>query len=122
MNATAVFERTPSAHQVEPEATLDVSVVMPCLNEARTIVTCIEKAQAALRDSGLTYEIVIGDNGSTDGSQELARGHGARVIDVPRRGYGQAYQGAIAAAHGRVIVMGDSDDSYDFGTVASFID
>src|ERR1700730_4160170 len=104
MNATAVFELAPSACPVQPEAWLDVSVVMPCLNEARTIVTCIEKAHAAMRDSGRTYEIVIGDNGSTDGSQDLARAHGARVIDVPQRGYGQAYQGAIAAAHGRVMV------------------
>src|SRR6266567_2936015 len=107
---------------IDVAATLDVSVVMPCLNEARTIVTCIEKAHAALRGSGLSYEIVIGDNGSTDGSQELARAHGARVIDVPRRGYGQAYRGAIAAAAGRVIVMGDSDDSYDFLSVRAFID
>jgi glycosyltransferase involved in cell wall biosynthesis len=83
--------------------TLEVSVVMPCLNEARTIVTCIEKAHAALRGSGLTYEIVIGDNGSTDGSQELAKAHGARVIAVPRRGYGEAYRGAIAAARGDVL-------------------
>src|SRR5229473_3305298 len=122
MNATAVFEIAPSGYPVEPETTLDVSVVMPCLNEAKTIVTCIEKAHAALRGSGLSYEIVIGDNGSTDGSQELARARGARVIDVPRRGYGQAYQGAIAAAAGRVIVMGDSDDSYDFLSVRAFID
>src|SRR5947208_3431291 len=110
MSATTIRETAPSAGEVETETLLDVSVVMPCLNEARTIVTCIEKAHAALRDSGLGYEIVIGDNGSTDGSQELARSHGARVIDVPRRGYGQAYQGAVAAARGRVIVIGDSDD------------
>ena len=122
MNATAVFEIAPPAHPVGPETTLDVSVVMPCLNEARTIVTCIEKAHAALRGSGLSYEIVIGDNGSTDGSQDLARAHGARVIDVPRRGYGQAYRGAIAAAAGRVMVMGDSDDSYDFLSIRSFIE
>src|SRR5438128_12482723 len=105
MNATAVFERAPSAYPAGPEATLDVSVVMPCLNEARTIVTCIEKAHAALRNSGLSYEIVVGDNGSTDGSQDLARAHGARVVAVPSRGYGQAYRGALAASRGRVIVF-----------------
>jgi glycosyltransferase involved in cell wall biosynthesis len=112
----------PTAPGVDTETMVDVSVVMPCLDEARTIVACIEKAHAALDSSGLAYEIVIGDNGSTDGSQDLARTHGARVIDVPQRGYGQAYRGAIAAARGRVIVIGDSDDSYDFLSVRSFID
>jgi glycosyltransferase involved in cell wall biosynthesis len=106
----------------ERATTLDVSVVMPCLDEARTIVQCIGKAHAAFREFGLTYEIVIGDNGSTDGSQELAREHGARVIDVPERGYGQAYRTAIAAARGRVIVIGDSDDSYDFLSARAFVD
>ena len=122
MNTTISHLIPPPEYEVVIGPDLDVSVVMPCLNEARTIVTCIEKAHAVLRDSGLTYEIVIGDNGSADGSQDLARAHGARVIDVPQRGYGQAYQGAIAAAHGRVIVMGDSDDSYDFRSVIPFID
>src|SRR5215210_7284289 len=102
MNAMSVLGFGPPTLLKEPKAELDVSVVMPCLNEAMTITTCIDKAQVALRDSGLTYEIVIGDNGSTDGSQELARSHGARVIDIPRRGYGEAYRGAIAAARGRV--------------------
>src|SRR5262249_29446854 len=74
------------------------------------------------RDSGLSYEIVIGDNGSTDGSQELARQHGARVIDVPERGYGQAYRGAIAAVRGRGLVLGGSDDSYDFLSLPACID
>ena len=106
----------------EPATDLDVSVVMPCLNEARTLATCIEKAHQALRDSGFTYEIVIGDNGSSDGSQEIARQHGARVVDVPQRGYGRAYQGAIAASRGRVLVMGDSDDSYDFLAIRAFIE
>jgi glycosyltransferase involved in cell wall biosynthesis len=106
----------------EGEKILDVSVVMPCLNEARTIATCIRKAHAALSGSGLSYEIVVGDNGSTDGSQELARTNGARVVDVMQRGYGQAYRNAIAAARGQVIVIGDSDDSYDFLSIRSFID
>jgi glycosyltransferase involved in cell wall biosynthesis len=122
MSPAAVIGRARAAREELLELGLDVSVVMPCLNEARTLTTCIEKAHTALRDSGLSYEIVIGDNGSTDGSQELARTHGARVIDVPQRGYGEAYRGAIAAARGRVIVMGDSDDSYDFLSIRSFID
>lgn len=122
MSTVAVLETGVPGPQVDSQSIPDVSVVMPCLNEARTIVTCIEKARAALRGSGLTYEIVIGDNGSTDGSQEIARAQGARVIDVPRRGYGEAYRGAIAAARGRVIVIGDSDDSYDFLSIRSFID
>jgi glycosyltransferase involved in cell wall biosynthesis len=122
MSTTAVLEMLPRGFEAERAAALDVSVVMPCLNEAKTIVTCIEKAHQALRNSGLSYEIVVGDNGSSDGSQRLAEAHGARVIDVPRRGYGQAYQGAIASARGRVIVMGDSDDSYDFLSIRPFID
>src|SRR5690349_2571586 len=117
MSTTVLFEIAPPAPLVESATVFDVSVVMPCLNEARTVVACIEKAHAALGGSGLDYEIVIGDNGSTDGSQELARAHGARVIDIPRRGYGEAYRGAIAAARGQVIVIGDSDDSYDFLSV-----
>jgi hypothetical protein len=122
MTTSALMEVAPELGEPVVEATLDVSVVMPCLNEARTIVTCIEKAHAALRNSGLKYEIVVGDNGSTDGSQELARAHGARVIDVPLRGYGHAYRGAIAAAQGRIFVIGDSDDSYDFQSIGAFID
>src|SRR5207244_10856982 len=111
MNATAVFEIAPPGYPVETETTLDVSVVMPCLNEARTIVTCIEKAHAALRNSGLSYEIVGGDNGSTDGSQDLARAHAAQVVEVPSRSYDHVYWGPIASAFGQVIVIGDSDDS-----------
>src|SRR5213592_455378 len=111
MNTTFSHQIPPPEYEVVIGPELDVSVVMPCLNEARTIVTCIEKAHAALRNSGLSYEIVGGDNGSTDGSQDLARAHAARVVEVPSRSYGQAYRGAIAAARGQVIVIGDSDDS-----------
>jgi Glycosyl transferase family 2 len=122
MDTTLPFEAFSPPPAGERETTLDVSVVMPCLNEARTIATCIQKAQAALAGTGLSYEIVVGDNGSTDGSQELARANGARVIDVMQRGYGQAYRNAIAAARGEVIVIGDSDDSYDFLSIRAFID
>jgi glycosyltransferase involved in cell wall biosynthesis len=97
---------------------VDVSIVMPCLNEAATIEGCVALATEAihrLRDEmGLSGEIVVADNGSTDGSQELARAKGARVIDIDERGYGAALRGGFAAATGRYLVMGDSDLSYDF--------
>ncbi|HYC50561.1 MAG TPA: glycosyltransferase family 2 protein, partial [Gemmatimonadaceae bacterium] len=99
----------------------EVSIVIPCLNEAETIETVIREARAALDGSGIAGEIVVGDNGSTDGSQELARQLGARVIPVPTRGYGAALMGAITEARGRFIVMGDADASYDFGAVPDFV-
>jgi hypothetical protein len=93
---------------------IDLSYVMPCLNEAKTLPVCIEKAKASLAASGLRGEVIVADNGSTDGSQELARSLGARVVDVPEKGYGAALRGGIAAAGGRFLVMGDADDSYDW--------
>jgi len=100
---------------------VDVSVVIPCLNEANSLGLCIEKAQKALQDAGLRGEVVIGDNGSTDGSIEIAEKLGARLICVPQRGYGAALKAAIRAARGAFIVMGDADDSYDFGEVPRFV-
>lgn len=91
-----------------------VSYVMPCLDESRTLPACIAKAKASLAELGLPGEVVVADNGSTDGSQELARSLGARVVDVPEKGYGAALRGGIEAARGRFLVMGDSDDSYDW--------
>lgn len=99
-----------------------VSAVMPCLDEARTIAACIRKAQASFRDLGLDGEVIVADNGSCDGSQELARSLGARVVDVKRRGYGAALKGGIEAARGRIIVMADADDSYDWSSMGVFID
>lgn len=99
----------------------ELSIVMPCLNEAQTLPLCIAKARAFLASHGIEGEIVIGDNGSRDGSQELARALGARVVDVPRRGYGAALHGAVSAARGRYCIMGDSDDSYDFSKLAPFL-
>ena len=99
-----------------------MSVVMPCLNEAETLATCIEKAQTSLRELNVAGEIVIADNGSTDGSQEIARALGARVVDVVAKGYGNALMGGIAAARGKYVIMGDADDSYDFSTLGPFID
>ena len=94
---------------------------MPCLNEAETLAACIRKARTYLDTSGVDGEIVIGDNGSVDGSQEIARRLGARVIHIPIRGYGAALYGAITAASGRYCIMGDSDASYDFGNLNAFL-
>ena len=100
----------------------ELSVVMPCLNEADTLATCIRKAQRAIEQTGVAAEIIIADNGSTDGSQDIARGLGATVVPVAARGYGSALMGGIAAARGRFILMGDADDSYDFGEMGKFIE
>ncbi len=96
---------------------IELSVVMPCLNEAETIGTCIQKAMNWMQTNGVNGEVVIGDNGSTDGSQQLATELGARVVAVPRKGYGSALMGAIEAAKGKYVIMGDSDDSYDFANL-----
>jgi glycosyltransferase involved in cell wall biosynthesis len=95
---------------------------MPCLNEAETLATCIRKAQQAMEAAGIEGEVIVADNGSTDGSQEIAEGLGARVVRVTARGYGNALMGGIAAASGKYIVMGDADDSYDFGHVQRFLE
>jgi glycosyltransferase involved in cell wall biosynthesis len=100
----------------------ELSVVMPCLNEGRTLESCIRKAQSFLERAGVSGEIVVADNGSTDGSQEIAARLGARVVHVAERGYGSALRAGLAAAQGRFVVMGDSDDSYDFTTLAPFLD
>ena len=94
---------------------------MPCLNEAETIAVCVGKARSYLERSGITGEILVADNGSTDGSQAIATALGARVVRVAERGYGGALQGGIAAARGRYIVMGDADDSYDFANLDLFV-
>jgi hypothetical protein len=94
---------------------------MPCLNEADTVATCVRKAIEALKAGALSGEVIVADNGSTDGSQDLARQAGARVVDVSHKGYGHALMGGIAAARGTYVVMGDADDSYDFGEVPTFV-
>jgi glycosyltransferase involved in cell wall biosynthesis len=101
---------------------LELSVVMPCLNEADTLETCVEKAMRAMRDAGIAGEVIVADNGSTDGSQAIATRLGARVVPVTARGYGNALMGGIAAARGRYVLMGDADDSYDFLEVPKFVD
>ena len=101
---------------------VELSVVMPCLNEAETLETCIRKAQQAMIEANIAGEVIIADNGSSDGSIEIAEQLGARVAHVKARGYGNALMGGIAAARGKFIVMGDADDSYDFGHIPRFLE
>ena len=103
-------------------APCEITVVMPCLNEAETIATCIRKARACLEQHDISGEVLIADNGSADGSIQIAEAHGARVVHVPIRGYGAALQAGIRSAAGRFIIMGDADDSYDFTALMPFID
>ena len=100
---------------------LEVSVLMPCLNEAETIATCIKKAQTWMVKNHVAGEVIIADNGSTDGSQRIARVMGARVVDVPERGYGAALRAGIEAAAGKYVIMGDADDSYNFANLGPFV-
>lgn len=100
----------------------ELTILMPCLNEAETLATCIRKARRGLEAHGIEGEILIADNGSTDGSREIAASEGARVVPVTERGYGAALIGGIAAARGRYVVMGDADDSYDFSQAAGFLE
>jgi glycosyltransferase involved in cell wall biosynthesis len=103
------------------EAVVEVSVVMPCLNEADTLATCIDKAQRTLREHGISGEVIVADNGSTDDSVSIALERGARAVSVEARGYGNALMGGIAAARGRFVIMGDADDSYDFQEIPKFV-
>lgn len=100
---------------------MELSVVMPCLNEAETVATCVGKARAFLDTHDVAGEVIIADNGSTDGSQDLARDAGARVIHATEMGYGNALMAGIMAARGRFVVMGDADDSYDFSSLGPFL-
>ena len=104
------------------DAELELSIVMPCLNEADTLGTCIQKAQTAIRDHQLFAEVIVADNGSHDRSVEIATELGARVIHVERPGYGSALMGGIAQAKGKYVLMGDADDSYDFLDIFKFVE
>jgi len=112
------------APEAPPESggEIELSVVMPCLNEADTLAACIRKAQLGLAAAGIRGEVLVADNGSTDGSQEIAAKAGARVVAVPHKGYGHALMGGIAAARGRYVLMGDADDSYDFQELPRFVE
>ncbi|WP_248961736.1 glycosyltransferase [Sphaerisporangium perillae] len=101
---------------------MELTVVMPCLNEAETVETCVRKALACMAEHDIEGEVVIADNGSTDGSQQLARDAGARVVHVDAKGYGNALIGGIRAARGRFVIMGDADDSYDFTALMPFVE
>jgi hypothetical protein len=105
-----------------PAKALELTILMPCLNEAETIEVCVRKAMGYLARSGVTGEVLIADNGSTDGSQAMAEALGARVVPIPEKGYGAALIGGIAAAHGRFVIMGDADDSYDFENLDGMIE
>ncbi len=114
-------QTTPSEVKIDGNRT-ELSILMPCLNEAETLATCIKKAQKALDDLNVNGEVVIADNGSTDGSPEIAASLGARVIHVAEKGYGSALLGGIKAARGKYIIMGDADDSYDFTNLGPFLE
>ena len=114
-------EPSPSHLAEQTHEPPELSVVMPCLNEAATIEVCIRKAQASLERLGIDGEVVVADNGSTDGSQSIAEELGARVVPVATRGYGSALTDGIAGARGRWVIMGDADDSYDFSDLEPFV-
>ena len=101
---------------------LEFTLLMPCLNEAETLATCVAKALSSLERLNIRGEVVVADNGSTDGSQGAARKAGARVIDVPMRGYGAAILSGIEGARGKYIIMGDADDSYDWSSLGAFVE
>src|SRR4249920_1782430 len=99
---------------------LELTILLPCLNEAETIGICVDKAMSYLARSGISGEVLVADNGSSDGSQQLAAAKGARVVDVRDRGYGSALRHGILAARGLHVVMGDADDSYDLSRLELF--
>jgi glycosyltransferase involved in cell wall biosynthesis len=111
----------PAADLDEAE-TVEFSIVLPCLNEAETIAICVQKATSFLLLNDIDGEVLVADNGSTDGSQALAAAAGAMVVDVPQRGYGSALMGGIAAARGRYVIIGDADDSYDLTDLMPFVE
>ena len=109
-------------NESDAQDSIELTVVMPCLNEADTVGICVEKAVTAMRDAGINGEVVLADNGSTDDSKAIAVSKGARTIDVPIRGYGAALMHGIEAAKGKYVLMGDADDSYDFLEIPKFVD
>ena len=121
MNHFPTATATETAEETHLEE-VDLTILMPCLNEAETLEVCIEKAKRGMEEAGVSGEVLIADNGSTDGSQELAKKLGARVVHVEAKGYGNALRGGIAAAKGKWVIMGDADDSYDFSSIAGFVE
>ncbi|WP_231029549.1 glycosyltransferase family 2 protein [Sphingomonas sp. IC-56] len=121
MSVAALLKHPPKLPPRAPAREVELSIVMPCLNEAETLAICIKKANAFLAEQSISGEVVVADNGSTDGSQQIANALGARIVHVPARGYGAALIGGIEAARGRFVAIGDADNSYDFGSLAPFI-
>jgi glycosyltransferase involved in cell wall biosynthesis len=107
---------------VNPSENVEITVLMPCLDEAETLATCIGKARGFLERHGIAGEVLVADNGSTDGSQRIAEAHGARVVHAEARGYGNALRAGIEAARGRFVIVGDADDSYDFSALEPFVE
>lgn len=121
---TATLTRAVGGESIEPLSTrqLELTILMPCLNEAETVAICVRKARGFLQRAGIAGEVVVADNGSTDGSPEVAGEAGARVVQVSAKGYGSALIAGIEAARGRFVIMGDADDSYDFSRLDAFVE
>src|SRR5437867_9115983 len=113
---------TESSRESEAATPLEISVVIPCLNEARSLACCVDKALAAFKSLDVAGEVVVADNGSTDGSVAIAEAHGARVVHATVRGYGSALRKGINEARGKFIVLGDADGSHDFGEIQHFVE
>lgn len=122
MPATVVSEIGGKTAEPFNKRELELTILMPCLNEAETVATCVRKARHFLQRAGIAGEVLVADNGSTDGSPEFARNAGARLVHVSAKGYGSALIGGIEAARGRFVIMGDADDSYDFSRLDAFMD
>jgi hypothetical protein len=122
MSASAKTLEQPRLKAPANDGAIELTILMPCLNEAETLAVCVQKARGFLERSGVVGEVLIADNGSNDGSQLIAEQNGARVVAVPERGYGAALIGGIAAARGRYVIMGDADDSYDFENLDTMVD
>jgi len=116
------IDRRIESAQAGESVSLELTILMPCLNEAQTVATCVRKARSFLGRTGIEGEVLVADNGSTDGSPDLAREAGARVVRVARKGYGSALIGGIEAAWGRFVIMADADDSYDFSQLDAFVE
>ena len=104
------------------EPDVELTILMPCLNEAETLAACVRQARKFLADNHINGEVLVADNGSTDGSRDIATAEGARMVPVPQRGYGAALLGGIEAARGRYVIMGDADESYDFSALMPFVE
>jgi glycosyltransferase involved in cell wall biosynthesis len=122
MALEAAEQQQKNRGRVETESSIEVSVVMPCLDEADTLQECIAKAQRAFYEHDIQGEIIVADNGSTDGSPAIANCMGARLVRVEEKGYGNALMGGIKASRGKFVIMGDADNSYDFGDLFKFVE